>query len=111
MGLPSILKAHLSNKEDVRIAFIYGSYAKDQENLVSDIDLMVIGKVSSRKLSSIIAEAKKELGREINYVIFTEDEFRQKSKRNDHFVSSVLRETKIFIVGDRGELKKVIRTR
>ena len=111
VGLPSILKAHLSNKEDVRIAFIYGSYAKDQENLVSDIDLMVIGKVSSRKLSSIIAEAKKELGREINYVIFTEDEFRQKSKRNDHFVSSVLRETKIFIVGDRGELKKVIRTR
>lgn len=111
VGLPGILKARLSNKEDVRIAFIYGSYAKDQENLVSDIDLMVIGKVSSRKLSSIIAEAKKKLGREINYVIFTEDEFRQKVKRNDHFVSLVLRETKIFIVGDRGELKKVIRTR
>lgn len=111
VGLFSILKAHLSNKEDIGVAFVYGSYAKDQENSMSDIDLMVIGQISSRRLSSILAEAKTELGREINYVVFTEDEFRQKAKKKDHFVSSVLKDKKVFIVGDEDELRKVIRAR
>jgi len=111
VGLAGILKARLSNKEDIGIAFVYGSYARNQENLASDIDLMIVGKISSRRLSSIIADAKRELGREINYVVFTEDEFRQKAKRKDHFVSSVLEDKKIYIVGDNGELKKVTRSK
>lgn len=111
IGLAGILKARLSNKEDIGIAFIYGSYAKNQENSASDIDLMVVGKISSRRFSSIIADAKRELGREINYVIFAENEFRQKVRRKDHFVLSVIEDKKIFIVGDNGELKKIIRSK
>ena len=111
VGLPSILKAHLSNEEDIKVAFIYGSYARNQENSMSDIDLMVIGKISSRILSSILAEAKAELGHEINYVVFPEDEFRQKMQKKDHFVSSVVKDKKVFIIGDGNELRKIIRAR
>lgn len=111
VGLPSILKAHLTNKEDIHVAFIYGSYAKEQENVMSDIDLMVIGQISSRRLSSILAKAKTELRREINYAVFTEEEFRRKVKKKDHFVSSILGDKKLFIVGGESELRKVIRAR
>jgi predicted nucleotidyltransferase len=111
VGLPSILKARLSDEEDIRVAFIYGSYAKDQENSMSDIDLMVMGNISSRNLSSILAEAKAELGREINYVISPESEFRQKVREEDHFFSSVVKDKKLFIIGDSNELKKIIRTK
>lgn len=111
MGLAKVLKEHLTEKEDIKIAFIYGSYAKGDENLMSDIDLMVIGNISSRRLSSVLAEAKKELGREINFVMFTKREFRQKVKSRDHFIDSVLNDKKIFLVGNRDELKKATRSR
>lgn len=111
VGLPSMLKAHLSNEEDIKVAFIYGSYAKNQENSMSDIDLMVIGQISLRKLSNTLAKAKVELGREINYVVFPEDEFRQKVQKKDHFVSSVVKNKKVFIIGDANELRKIIQAR
>jgi len=111
MGLAKVLKVHLTEKEDIKIAFIYGSYAKGDENLMSDIDLMVIGNISSRRLSSVLAETKKELGREINFVMFTKREFRQKVKSRDHFIDSVLNDKKIFLVGNRDELKKATRSR
>ena len=111
VGLPSMLKAHLSNEEDIKVAFVYGSYAKNQEYSMSDIDLMVIGHISSRRLSSTLAKAKVDLGREINYVVFPEDEFRQKMQKKDHFVSSVVKDKKVFIIGDASELRKIIQAR
>jgi predicted nucleotidyltransferase len=111
VGLPSVLKRHLSNERNIKVAFVYGSYAKNRENAMSDIDLMVIGKISSRNLSSILAKAKVELEREINYVVFPEDEFSQKMKKKDHFVSSVVKDKKVFIIGDGNELRKIIRAR
>jgi predicted nucleotidyltransferase len=111
VGIAEVLKARLEAKEDIKIAFIYGSYAKGQENLMSDIDLMVVGNVSSRRLSSILAEVKRELGREINYAVFTEDEYRQKVRKKNHFISSVLDDKKIFIIGNKDELKRTSRSR
>ena len=111
VGIAEELKTHLQTNKDITCAFIYGSYAKGQENSTSDIDLMVIGDISSRKLSSILTKPKNTLGREINYVVFTEKEFRQKTKRKDHFITSVLKEKRIFILGNKDELKKIIQTR
>lgn len=111
VGLAKVLQEHLTEKEDINIAFIYGSYAKGRENLMSDIDLMVIGNITSRRLSSVLAEAKRGLSREINYVVFTEEEFKQKVEGKDHFVNSVLNDKKIFLVGNRDELKKATRSR
>lgn len=42
-------------------AFIYGSYAREEENLLSDIDLMVIGDISSKELSNLLSKPKKEM--------------------------------------------------
>lgn len=111
VGIAEELKTHLQTNTNITVVFIYGSYAKGQENSTSDIDLMVIGDISSRKLSSILTKPKNTLGREINYVVFTEKEFRQKTKRKDHFITSVLKEKRIFILGNKDELKKIIQTR
>jgi predicted nucleotidyltransferase len=111
VGIAEELKIHLQTNTDITVAFIYGSYAKGRENSTSDIDLMVIGDISSRKLSSILTKPKNTLGREINYVVFTEKEFRQKTKRKNHFITSVLKEKRIFILGNKEDLKKIIQTR
>jgi len=104
LGLAEALKERLNKLNDIKIAFIYGSYAKGKENLSSDIDLFIIGNISSKKLSSILSKPKKELGREINYIIFPPNEFGKKLKQKNHFLNTVLKEEKLFIIGNEDEL-------
>ena len=110
VGIAQVLKENLKNN-NIQVAFIYGSYARGEENLLSDIDLMVIGKISSRELSRLLSKPKRELIREINYVVFSPKEFKERVKQKDHFISSVLKGKKIFIVGDTNELKAIIKSR
>jgi len=109
VGIAEALKADLKAK-GIRFAFIYGSYAKGQESLLSDIDLMVIGDISARELSSILSKPKRELMREINYTVLQSDEFIARVTKKDHFLDSVLKEKKIFIVGSEDGLKSFIKS-
>ena len=108
-GIAEVLKRNLSGSR-IKIAFIYGSYARGGEGLLSDIDLMVIGDISSKELSTMISKPKKELMREINYAVFPAKEFIDRVRRKDHFLNSVLKDKKIFIIGDEHELKAVIKS-
>src|SRR5680860_99142 len=108
VGIAEVLKDNFKEKK-IRAAFIYGSYARGEENLLSDIDLMVIGEISSKELSSILSKPKKELMREINYIVFPENEFVGKVRQKDHFLNSVLEDKKIFIVGNEDELRRLIK--
>ncbi|MFA4981963.1 MAG: nucleotidyltransferase domain-containing protein [Candidatus Omnitrophota bacterium] len=107
-GIAQVLKAELDRSKKVIFAFIYGSYAEGKEGPLSDIDLMVIGNVLSRELSKILSKSKMELSREINYAVFKTAEFRNKVKEKDHFLSTVLKKKKIFIIGSENELKRFI---
>lgn len=109
VGIAEVLKEDLKEK-GIKIAFIYGSYAKEEESLLSDIDLMVIGDISSKELSNILSKPKRELIREINYVVFSLDEFINRAIKKDHFINSVLKDKKIYIVGNEDELKGLIRS-
>jgi predicted nucleotidyltransferase len=109
-GIAEVLKHSFRKSDAIRIAFIYGSYAKDEENILSDIDLLVIGNISSKELSRLLSKPKKELSREINYAVFRPEEFRRKIKKKDHFLYTVLSDKKIFIVGNRNELEKLIKS-
>ena len=110
VGIAQVLKENLKDS-NIQVAFIYGSYARGEENLLSDIDLMVIGKISSRELSRLLSRLKRELIREINYVVFPLKEFKERVKQKDHFLNSVLKDKKIFIIGNTSELKAIIKSR
>ena len=110
VGIAEVLKDNFKEK-GIKVAFIYGSYAKGEESLLSDIDLMVIGDISSKELSSILSKPKKELMREINYAVFSLNEFINKATQKDHFINSVLKDKKIYIVGNEDELKGLIKSR
>ncbi|MFQ5905067.1 MAG: nucleotidyltransferase domain-containing protein [bacterium] len=111
VGVARVLKESFRKGGKVKIAFIYGSYARGEESLLSDIDLLVIGSISSRELSRVLSKEKEELGREINYVVFTERELVEGVRKRDHFVREVLKGEKVFVVGSEDELKAIATTR
>ena len=110
VGIAEVLRENFKEKK-IKFAFIYGSYAKGEESLLSDIDLMVIGDISSKELSSILSKPKKELMREINYIVFPLNEFIDRARQKDHFINSVLKDKKIYIAGSEDELKGFIKSR
>lgn len=105
-GIAEVLKEQLVDSKSIRFAFIYGSYAKDDENLKSDIDLLVIGDISSRELSSLLSEQKIKLQREINFTTTSSTEFKEKINGRNHFISSIVSEKKIFLIGNEYEFRE-----
>jgi len=102
-GLVEILQSVL-NREGVKVAFVFGSLASNRERAASDVDLMVIGGVGLRALSSWLSGVSEQIGREINPHTLTVEEFRRRQEKGDHFLSNVLEFPKLFIVGNENDL-------
>ena len=107
-GLDSLLRKKLQNEEGIKIAFIYGSFAANQETTASDIDLFVIGELHSRELHAAVKEAEKVAHREINHTLFSLEEFRQKARARNGFVLNVLGGQKVFLKGDEIVLRSLV---
>jgi len=98
-GVAGRIRASLDKLAGIEYAFIYGSYAKGEEKADSDVDLLIIGDVDMDRLDSNLGKLEKTLGREINYVLYSMEEFKSKKKAKDGFLMDVLNGKKIMLVG------------
>jgi predicted nucleotidyltransferase len=106
-GAGAVRSALLPLSDQIRLAFIFGSVARGQERSPSDLDLLVVGSISLRQLSAVLGPAQDQLHRPINPVIYTPGEFAQKTAERHHFLASVLRTPKLFVLGDEHELRNL----
>jgi len=91
----------------IEVAFIFGSVAAGEETLASDIDLMVIGGVTRKRLSVALAARERDLGREVNSVVHSSSEFARGLAEGRPFLTSVMRGPKLFVVGDENALQRL----
>ena len=103
-GAPKMLQNFLEKFNGISHAFIYGSFAKGEEKEDSDIDLLIIGEVNEDKLIEMISKLERKLQREINYAIYEKEDFSKKKKEDNSFILDILKEKKIFLIGDENEL-------
>lgn len=107
-GIADVLAEALSTRVGaISVAFVYGSMARGEEVASSDIDVLVVGTVSLREVSSRLNPLQPILGRDINTKIYRPDEWRERVAARDPFVEGVLARPKIFIVGTADELAKL----
>jgi predicted nucleotidyltransferase len=104
IGIQGLLRENLAKVRGIEVAFIYGSFARHEETAKSDIDLLVIGTIDENRLLREINKLEKVLRREINYSIFSKDEFEHKMRGKDPFITDLLKNHKIFLVGDQNDL-------
>lgn len=91
----------------IRVAFIYGSIAKGTERRASDVDVLVIGDVSFAEASEALARSQEAIGREVNPSVYAPANFRSKLAAKHHFLRTVLKSEKIFLIGDEHELGRL----
>ncbi len=107
-GIADVIKNVCTPIEDqIDLAFIYGSIAKGEETAESDIDLFVISKIALADLMNVLTDAEKELGRKINPSIYTNRQVKNKVKQKNSFIMRVLKQPKLWILGDENELEKL----
>jgi predicted nucleotidyltransferase len=96
----------------IRLALIYGSVAAGSEKAGSDIDLLVVGdQISLSDVVSALSEAQQLTGREVNPSVYSSAEFRRKLTEGQHFLTSVVRGPKLFLIGSEGELTRLAQVR
>jgi predicted nucleotidyltransferase len=107
-GVADVIRQSLaSSARKIRIAFIFGSVARSADDRRSDIDLMVVGRISFGDVVSLLGPAEEKLAREINPVVYPIAEFKKKVKDDHYFVKTVLEDEKIFVIGDEDELRRL----
>ncbi len=99
IGFGDYLKEKLHSFDSIDLAFIYGSVARNDENIKSDIDLLAVGSTDHNNFHKTISDVEKETGREINYTLMTKQEFEDRLKKKDSFLTRIVREEKILLKG------------
>src|SRR5712692_10568925 len=108
VGIHDAIRSALAPLEaEIQVAFVYGSVARQKERASSDIDLMVLGSASFSEVVSALGPAQRVLGREINPTVFPISEFRSKLAAGNHFLRSVMKDKKLFVLGSEHELAKL----
>lgn len=108
-GLADILRAALAPVvKQIHFAFVYGSIAKQADTAKSDIDLMVIGDhLSYAELFRLVAKTEAKLGRLIHPTFYSPVEWTRKKNENNHFITTILKQPKIFLVGKEDDFVKL----
>ena len=111
-GLIDALREVLRPFEKViEVAFVYGSVARGAEASESDVDLMIVGRLSLKALAPGLRTAERQLHRAINPSVFGEAEFSKKLASGSPFLRNVLDKKKLFVAGTQGDLERLAQGR
>ena len=107
-GLSDILRVALLPLSDkIHTAFIYGSIAKGSDTAKSDIDVFIVSDdLALADLFAVFSPCEAKLGRPVNPSIYSTHELQRKLTEENAFVSRVLDQPKIFLLGSADDLPK-----
>lgn len=106
VGMAEPLRAALAPlAAQIKVAFVYGSIAKQQDTARSDIDLLLVSDTLTYG-DTILAlqNVSAQLGREVNPNIFTPQDFAKRLREGGSFVSRVMAQPKVWLIGGPDDL-------
>ena len=99
IGAVPLLAQSLTKIEGIEEAYLYGSFARNQQDTASDIDVLLIGKPESDALAEALQKLERRLGREINSTVLTRKELESRRARKDAFLENVWHNRRVALVG------------
>jgi len=108
VGLAQPLGEALAPLRDrANFAFVFGSVAKGSERPGSDVDLMIVSEtLDYPQVYEALQPVETILSRRINPTVLTLADWREKRRSPDSFISRVITEPKVWVIGDEGDLAK-----
>jgi predicted nucleotidyltransferase len=98
---PMLREALLPLIPRLRAAWVYGSVAKQTDNAMSDIDVMIVGEnLALGEVLEQLLPLEAGLGRKINPTCYSSAEFERRRAEPDSFVNRVLAQPILPLVGE-----------
>ena len=89
----------------IRAAFVYGSVAKATDQSASDIDLMIISdRLTYGEVFGALERVTRAVGRKVNPTVYTRAEFSKRARTENAFVTRVLEQPKLWVIGSDDDL-------
>jgi len=101
---PAIILRPALKPHKVELAFVFGSFASGAAAASSDIDLMVLGRESTRVVRTELTRAERDLGRSVNEHVMTAREWTTRLRKEDPFLTNVRAGPKLWVIGGENEL-------
>lgn len=84
----------------LKLALLYGSFAKQTDHADSDIDLMLVSdSLTLEDVFEALEPVEKELSRPINPTLYTTEEFHQRRAQGNPFIRKVLEGPYVLLTG------------
>src|SRR3984893_1776258 len=99
IGAVPLLAESLKKIEGVEEAYLYGSFARNQQSAADAVEVLVIGKPKSETLAETVQKLERQLGREINYTVLTRKELESRRGRKDPFLENIWHNKRVLLVG------------
>lgn len=100
-GIITRIRTKIKNLDGIRYCIVYGSVASGRLSEKSDTDLLIIGSVDEDKLDYLVLQLQQRTKREINYILWSEKDLRNKLKNKSVFLKNILTKKFIWIIGDK----------
>jgi predicted nucleotidyltransferase len=108
-GLGDLLKKTFSKLQGIKYALVYGSIASGEESASSDIDLLIVGETNEEQILNAVSLIEREVGREVNYILWSRDEFMQRVKSKHHLLIDIAAKPVIVLVGNEDEFRRTVK--
>lgn len=105
IGAVTVIRESLRKIEGIDKAYLYGSFARNQQDAASDVDVLIIGVPREEVLAQAAQKLERQLGREINYTVLTPKEFASRRARKDAFLENVWHNKRVSLTAPDEEAK------
>lgn len=99
VGVQPALRDALKTMPGIQSAWLFGSFAKNEADASSDIDLLIVGRPGQAALAAEMRKAEKALRREINYTVLTPQELARRLKARDTFIADIWNGKRVELIG------------
>jgi predicted nucleotidyltransferase len=100
VGIVPTLRAALDHIRGIDGAWLYGSFAKNEADATSDIDLLIVGQPEASNLAAEIRKLEKALNREVSYTVLRPQELKRRLAAHDPFLTDVWQGKRIELIGN-----------
>ncbi len=101
-GLVDVL-AEALGESGIERALVFGSMAEGTAVAESDVDMLIVGEIGLKEAVRRLTGVTDILGREINPIVWTRDEYERRKASQDHFLTMVREGKTLYFVGEPDE--------
>jgi predicted nucleotidyltransferase len=98
-ALVATLRSALAAVPGVAVALVFGSVARGEAGAQSDVDVLVLGRVSELKLNAALKPAGRSLGRAVHATVSSTESFVQQVRGGESFAQAIVQGPRIALVG------------